>query len=37
MTYLLDTNSCIGLGLLMNVGMRPGYEMGVNPFRFRNS
>ena len=29
--------TCIGLGLLMNVGMRPGYEIGVNPFRFRSS
>ena len=26
--------TCIALGLLMNVGMRPGYEIGPDPFRF---
>lgn len=27
--------TCVALGLLMNVGMRPGYEMTAEPFRFR--
>ncbi len=27
-------STCIALGLLMNVGMRPGYEIGPDPFRF---
>ncbi|MFQ5732444.1 MAG: FtsW/RodA/SpoVE family cell cycle protein [Planctomycetaceae bacterium] len=26
--------TCLALGLLMNVGMRPGYEVGPDPFRF---
>ncbi|MCA9025213.1 MAG: rod shape-determining protein RodA [Planctomycetaceae bacterium] len=26
---------CVGLGLLINVGLRPGYEMTGEPFRFR--
>ncbi len=26
--------TCIALGLLINVGMRPGYEIGPEPFRF---
>ena len=26
--------TCVALGLLMNVGMRPGYEMTPAPFRF---
>jgi len=26
--------TCLALGLLMNVGMRPGYEIGHDPFRF---
>ena len=25
----------IGLGLLLNVGARPGYEVGPEPFRYR--
>ncbi len=28
---------CIGLGLLINVGLRPGYEVTGEPFRFRDS
>lgn len=28
--------TCLALGLLMNVGMRPGYEIGHDPFRFGN-
>src|SRR5690606_19040359 len=27
--------TCVCLGLLMNVGMRPGYELTPEPFRFR--
>lgn len=27
--------TCIALGLLLNVGIRPGYEMAPEPFRFR--
>ncbi|MCA9076115.1 MAG: rod shape-determining protein RodA [Planctomycetaceae bacterium] len=27
---------CIGLGLLINVGLRPGYEVAGEPFRFRD-
>jgi cell division protein FtsW (lipid II flippase) len=27
--------TCVALGLLMNVAMRPGYEIGNEPFRFR--
>lgn len=27
---------CIGLGLLINVGLRPGYEITGEPFRFRD-
>jgi rod shape determining protein RodA len=27
--------TCVSLGLLMNVGMRPGYEIAGEPFRFR--
>ncbi len=27
-------STCIALGLLMNVGMRPGYEVTAEPFRF---
>ncbi len=26
--------TCLALGLLINVGMRPGYEIGGDPFRF---
>ncbi len=26
--------TCLALGLLLNVGMRPGYEMTPEPFRF---
>jgi cell division protein FtsW (lipid II flippase) len=26
--------TCLALGLLLNVGMRPGYEMTAEPFRF---
>lgn len=26
--------TCIALGVLINVGMRPGYEIGADPFRF---
>jgi rod shape determining protein RodA len=26
--------TCLALGLLMNVGMRPGYEVGPDPFQF---
>jgi cell division protein FtsW (lipid II flippase) len=26
--------TAVALGLLMNVGMRPGYEMTTDPFRF---
>lgn len=26
--------TCLSLGLLMNVGMRPGYEVGPDPFQF---
>jgi rod shape determining protein RodA len=26
--------TCLSLGLLLNVGMRPGYEMTPEPFRF---
>ncbi|MGE5191817.1 MAG: FtsW/RodA/SpoVE family cell cycle protein [Deltaproteobacteria bacterium] len=28
--------TCVALGLLMNVAMRPGYEIGNEPFRFRS-
>lgn len=28
--------TCVALGLLMNVAMRPGYEIGKEPFRFRS-
>lgn len=28
-------STCLGLGLLMNIGMRPGYEVSPEPFRFR--
>lgn len=28
--------TCVSLGLLMNVGMRPGYEMTADPFAFSN-
>jgi cell division protein FtsW (lipid II flippase) len=28
--------TCLALGLLMNVAMRPGYEIGNEPFRFRS-
>ena len=28
--------TCLALGLLMNVGMRPGYEVTSEPFRFTN-
>ena len=27
-------STCIALGLLMNIGMRPGYEVTAEPFRF---
>ncbi|MEX2285933.1 MAG: FtsW/RodA/SpoVE family cell cycle protein [Planctomycetaceae bacterium] len=27
-------STCLALGLLLNVGMRPGYEMTAEPFRF---
>jgi cell division protein FtsW (lipid II flippase) len=27
--------TCLSLGLLLNIGMRPGYEMTGEPFRFR--
>jgi len=27
-------STCLALGLLLNVGMRPGYEMTLEPFRF---
>jgi cell division protein FtsW (lipid II flippase) len=27
--------TCLSLGLLMNIGMRPGYEITRDPFRFR--
>jgi len=30
-------SSCIAVGLLLNVGMRPGYEMTPDPFRFGGS
>ena len=26
--------TCVALGLLMNIGMRPGYELAGDPFRF---
>ncbi len=29
-------STCLALGLLMNVGMRPGYEVTGQPFRFTN-
>lgn len=29
--------TCLALGLLMNVGMRPGYEIGGDPFRFMDA
>ena len=29
--------TCIALGLLMNVGLRPGYEMTPEPFRFSDN
>jgi len=25
---------CLGIGLLINIGMRPDYELGGDPFRF---
>jgi cell division protein FtsW (lipid II flippase) len=28
---------CIAIGLLLNVGLRPGYEVTGEPFRFRDS
>jgi cell division protein FtsW (lipid II flippase) len=28
--------TCVALGLLMNIAMRPGYEIGNEPFRFRS-
>ena len=28
--------TCLSLGLLLNIGMRPGYEMTGEPFRFRS-
>jgi cell division protein FtsW (lipid II flippase) len=28
--------TCVALGLLMNVAIRPGYEIGNEPFRFRS-
>ena len=28
--------TCVALGLLMNVAMRPGYEIGKEPFRFNS-
>ncbi|MCH7686032.1 MAG: FtsW/RodA/SpoVE family cell cycle protein [Planctomycetes bacterium] len=28
--------TCLALGLLINVGMRPGYEITSDPFRFRD-
>jgi cell division protein FtsW (lipid II flippase) len=26
--------TCVALGLLVNIALRPGYEMGSDPFRF---
>lgn len=29
-------STCLAIGLLLNVGMRPGYEIAPEPFRFRD-